>query len=74
MRYRFMCGLEDTLIQRQLLSKDNLSYEKAMKIANDMELTNAGSTQLSSQQPASVKKLFYPKPQPQQKHQQKNGN
>ena len=46
-----MCGLEDAIIQRRLLSEDNLSYEKAVKIANAMELASAGSTQLSGQQP-----------------------
>ena len=71
LRDRFVCGLEDAIIQRRLLSEDNLSYEKAVKIANAMELASAGSTQLSGQQPPSVNKLFNPKPQP-PKHQQKN--
>ena len=44
LRDRFVCGLEDDIIQRRLLSEDNLSYEKAVKIANAMELANAGST------------------------------
>ena len=65
-----MCGLEDAIIQRRLLSEDNLSYEKAVKIANAMELASSGSTQLSGQQPPSVNTLFNPKPQ-QPKHQQK---
>ena len=55
-----MCGLDDAIIQRRLLSEDNLSYEKAVKIANAMELVIAGSTQLSGQQPPSVNKLFNP--------------
>ena len=38
LRYRFVCGLEDVIIQRRLLSEDNLSYEKAVKIASAMEL------------------------------------
>ena len=67
----FVCGLEDAIIQRRLLSENNLSYEKAVKIANAMELANAGSTQLSGQQPSSVNKLFSPKPQP-PKHQHTN--
>ena len=54
LRYRFVCGLEDAIIQRRLLSEDNLSYEKAVKIANAMELASAGSTQLSGQQPPSM--------------------
>ena len=66
-----MCGLENAIIQRRLLSEDNLSYEIAVKIANAMELASAGSTQLSGQQPPSVNKLLNPKPQP-PKHQQKN--
>ena len=71
LRDRFVCGLEDAIIQRRLLSEDNLLYEKAVKIANAMELASAGSTQLSGQQPPSVNKLLNPKPQP-PKHQQKN--
>ena len=56
-----MCGLEDAIIQRRLLSEDNLSYEKAVKIANAMVLASAGSIQLSGQQninrrPSVVKK------------------
>ena len=47
LRDRFVCELEDAEIQRRLLSEDNLSYEKAVKIANAMELASAGSTQLS---------------------------
>ena len=58
-----MCG--------RLLSEDNLSYEKAVTIANTMELSNSGSTELSVQKPPSVNKLFNPTPQP-LKHQQKN--
>ena len=50
-----MCGLEGAIIQRRLLSEDHLSYEKAMKIANAMELASAGSTQLCGKQPPSVK-------------------
>ena len=66
-----MCGLEDAIIRRRVLSGNSPSYDKSVKIANVMELASAGSTQLSGQQPASVNKLFNPKPQP-TKHQQKN--
>ena len=60
-----MCGLDNAIIQRRLLSEDNMSYEKqTVKIANDMELASADSAQLSGQKPPSVKnKLFNPKPQ-----------
>ena len=66
-----MCGLNDAIIHRRLLSEDNMSYEKAVKIAIAMELASVGSTQLSVQQPPSMNKLYNPKPQP-PKHQQKN--
>ena len=42
LRDRCVCGLKDTIIQRRLLSEDNLSYEKVVKIANAMELASAG--------------------------------
>ena len=71
--YRFVCGLEDATIQRRLLSEDNLSYEKAVKIANAIELASAGSIHPSGQQPPCVNKLFHPKLRP-PKHQQKNRN
>ena len=51
LRDRYVCGLEDDIIQIRLLSEDNLSYEKAVKIANAVELASAGSTQLPGQQP-----------------------
>ena len=65
-----MCGLEDAIIQRRLLSDDNLSYEKAVEIVNAMELASTGSKQLFGQQPPSVNKLFNPTLQP-PKHPQK---
>ena len=68
LRYRFVCGL---VVQRRLLSEDNLSYEKAVKIANAMEIASAGSTHLYGEQPPSENELFNPKPQP-PNHQQKN--
>ena len=71
LRYGFVCGLEDAIIQRRIISEDNLSYEKAVKKTNAMELASACSTQLSGQKPPSVNRLFTPKPQP-PKHQQKN--
>ena len=43
LRDRFVCGLEDAIIQRRLLSEDNLSYEKKeVNIANAMELPSVG--------------------------------
>ena len=37
---RFVCGLEDAIIQRGMLSENNRSYENAVKIANAMEIAS----------------------------------
>ena len=49
LRDRFGCELEDAIIESRLLIEDNLSYAKVVKIAYAMDITSAGSTELSGQ-------------------------
>ena len=60
LRDRFVCGLTSELIQKRLLSEDNLTYDKAVKIALAMEsaIKDSSELQLHSKPLASVNKVY----------------
>ena len=60
LRDRFVYGLTIEQIQKRLLSEDNLTYDKAVKIALAMEsaIKDSGELQLHSKPLAPVNKVY----------------
>ena len=60
LRDRFVCGLTSEQIQKRLLSEDNLTYDKAVKIALAMEsaIKDSSELQLHSKPLAPVNKVY----------------
>ena len=56
---RFVCGLGESRIQRQLLSETKLTYKSAVDVANAMELADEGPSHISRGKATSqVNQLF----------------
>lgn len=54
LRDRFVCGLKSEVIQRKLLSEDGLTFEKAVQLAQAMEMADRDTASFNSGSSASV--------------------